>query len=121
MQSVPRPVQVIFGISILILIVGILYTIFNYSQLPEEIPIHYNFKLEPDHFRPKKSIIFLFVIDAIVLLMIGAGIRYPETANYGRKLKEEDKPKVHERMQYLLAIVLLLFMLFSSYQLYRLF
>jgi uncharacterized membrane protein len=61
--------------SFLVLFITVLYSIYFYAQLPDEIPTHFNFAGEPDAWGGKGTIVG-FVILYIFLLFQSFGLNY---------------------------------------------
>lgn len=79
--------------SILMIIVGtIIYVIFNYQVLPEEIPIHFNFIGEADGWGGKATILVIPFTMVPSLLLGYAFSKMPHYMHEG-ELDEEDKRK----------------------------
>lgn len=65
-----------------LMLIGIwLFTLSNYSVLPEKIPTHYNFLGEADTFGNKKTIFFLPILCSVLFIVLTFLRKHPHTYN----------------------------------------
>lgn len=74
--------KVIEAICLIIIIVLWMGTIFSYSNLPNEIPTHFNAAGEADDFSDKSSIFFLLLLATIIYVGITILNQHPHLYNY---------------------------------------
>jgi len=92
-----------------------IYVIFNYSSLPDTIPIHYNFKGEVDGYGTKSSIFLLPILGTIIFIGMTILNKYPHVFNYPVKITTENAEKQYvsatRLIRYLKLAVLFIFLL----------
>lgn len=89
-------------LSVLLLVSMWIYTFFQYSQLPEKIPIHFNLKNEVDGWGNRNSIFILPIISFFQTIGLIILNYFPHTFNYPIQITEENAQK-----QYRLATQLI--------------
>lgn len=77
-------------IGFLILIAFWITTILSYSNLPEQIPIHYNGLGEVDNYSKKSSIFLLPIIGTFLFIILTLISKNPESFNYNIKITEQN-------------------------------
>ena len=102
------------GASISILISIICYTIFSYSNLPEQIPTHFNIQGEADGFGSRNTIWVIVAISIVLYFFLGWIRQFGHSFNYPVKITEQTKQKqFNNSMQLLIrvrAIIMILFL-----------
>jgi uncharacterized membrane protein len=83
-------------------------TLFNYSTLPETIPIHYNGAGEADRFGNKSNILILPIISTILFLGLNFLNKFPEKFNHPIKENAFDQYINATRMIRFLKLVIVL-------------
>ncbi len=73
----------------LLLILPVIY----YSELPNEIPIHFGANGKADGYSGKGMIWFLPVVGMLIYMLMFWINKYPHTFNYPQKITEENAPK----------------------------
>ena len=63
---------------------------FYYQQLPESIPVHFNFQGQPDSFGPRETIWILPTIGTVLFLLMSIANQSPHTFNYTVKIDERN-------------------------------
>src|SRR5690606_3089766 len=101
-----------------ILIYGLLL-FFNFNQLPEEVPIHYNIKGEVDDYGSKINLIWLVIINLCLFAGIFSVAKNPHIANYPVEITEENKSVMYYRMQLFLSILSVLISLVFSFFIFK--
>lgn len=66
------------------------FTLFNYSKLPEQIPVHYNVIGEVDSFGGKEHILTLPLVATILFTGLTILNKYPHTFNYPTTITSEN-------------------------------
>jgi uncharacterized membrane protein len=66
------------------------FTIAKYSNIPETIPIHYNFANQVDRFGGKSTIFSLPLIATIIFMRLTAINKFPHLFNYPTKITREN-------------------------------
>ncbi len=86
-------------LSGIILVLTLVLFISSYGSLPDIIPVHFNFKGEPDSFGTKTILWLLPVISIFFYAGFTALARFPHKLNYVVKITEENAIR-----QYALAV-----------------
>lgn len=84
--------------------------IYAFSVLPETIPIHFDFKGQPDDYGSKASILFLPILSTLLFVGLTIINRYPHIFNYPVKITEENALRQYAnatRMIRLLKLIVL--------------
>lgn len=97
-------------LSLVILVVMVIYSITNFANLPDEIPIHFNAKGEADGWGTKNILFFIpGVCGFLFLMMHFIGNLKPKTYNFPVKLTEDNARKqvelAREMMQALNVVI----------------
>ena len=106
-------------ISISIVLFMWLYVIYNYADLPDTIPTHFNGKGEPDDFGTKLTV---WIVPGLATLMyIGIFIlnRYPHLHNYMVNITEDNAMKNYRFSTRILRGVNFLCVLLMTFITYR--
>lgn len=77
-------------LALVSLMVSLLLTVFNYADLPDEIPVHYNFIGEADRFGNKQQIWILPVVSFILYLGLTVLNRFPHKFNYPVEIRPDN-------------------------------
>lgn len=100
-------------LSMLILIVMWLLTIFVFIKSPTVIPTHFNASGIPDDYGNKSSILILPVIASLIFFGITWLNKYPHILNYASTITEENAHKQYSQatrmLRFLKLVVLLIF------------
>lgn len=78
-------------ISGAILIGSLILILFTYHNLPDNIPVHFNFLGEPDKFGQKSTIIYFFLICSCLYFFVTFLNFRPHNFNYPVKITEENQ------------------------------
>lgn len=95
------------------------YPAIYYSVLPEQVPMHFNYKGEVDNYGSKNSVFVLGIIGAITAFGLYKLNQYPHIFNYPVKITPENVEKQYRDAVKMLSYVnLLIAILFAiiSYQ-----
>ena len=98
---------------------AIAYTMIRYSELPEQIPIHFNLKGEADSYGSKFYIWFLPVLTILQYMLLTQIARYPHTFNYTVKITKENADRQYTiavEMVTLLKLCIVIFFTYMTYQ-----
>ena len=111
--------QFIDYICISLIACTLVYIFIKYSELPDQIPIHFNGKGEADSYGGKGSLWMLPIVSIFLYALLTIAAKYPHTFNYIVKITEENAEK-----QYMIAIEMMVLLklgiiLFFSYFTYR--
>ncbi|HET8809044.1 MAG TPA: DUF1648 domain-containing protein [Flavobacteriaceae bacterium] len=66
------------------------WTFWNYTNLPETIPTHFNASGEPDAYGSKNTIFTLPIIASLLFLLLSVISRFPYKYNYPIKITSEN-------------------------------
>ena len=69
------------------------YALIHYSELPDQIPIHFNAQGEPDAYGSKESYFITLIISTILFAGLTVLNKYPHLFNYMKKITEENALK----------------------------
>jgi len=107
--------KIIEAIGYLILAGFWIMVIVSFSDLPENIPIHYNVSGEVDGYSKKTSIFLLPIIGTFMFIILTLLNANPETFKYDVKITAENAQKQYanatQRMRLMKVIVIFLFLL----------
>ena len=67
-----------------------LFLIYNWNELPDKVPAHYNALGEIDRWGSKMELFLLPIIGAVMAVLMQLLERFPETHNYPTRLNEEN-------------------------------
>lgn len=87
--------KVLFTMSILGLIAMFIYVMLIWSELPETIPRHFNFKGEPDGFGGKGFILVLPFTALGIFILTTLLSQIPDAFNYPYNVTEEQKQRLY--------------------------
>jgi len=87
----------IFEVIIIAFLVGFsIFSLKNYVILGDTIPIHFNFKGEPDNFGPKGIFLLLLTLKWLITLGLLFLTRKPHLYNYPIKVTETNYEKLYK-------------------------
>ena len=95
-------------IGVLALLGSTLFVIIMWSQIPDQIPTHYNFAGEADGYGGKGSLIFMMVLAWFMFVLITVLMRFPNTWNMPVKVTAENKARLYSITRSMLEIVKML-------------
>ncbi|UBM59880.1 DUF1648 domain-containing protein [Marinilongibacter aquaticus] len=99
------------------LIALLAYPIGFYPQLPDQIPVHFNFRGAVDALGPKSFIWFIPAIGGLLFLLLNLLNRYPEKINYPpkwRKSETESQYNLARRMLRILKVLIIHILLYLN-------
>ena len=92
-------------IGVLALLGSTLFVIIMWSQIPDQIPTHYNFAGEADDYGGKGSLIFMMVLAWFVFILITVLMRFPNTWNMPVKVTEENRSRLYAITRAMLEVL----------------
>ena len=95
-------------IGVLALLGFTLFVIIMWSQIPDQIPTHYNFAGEADGYGGKGSLIFMMVLAWFVFILITVLMRFPNTWNMPVKVTADNKARLYSITRAMLEVVKML-------------
>jgi uncharacterized membrane protein len=95
--------KIVFLVSCSILALTIVVFISYYKTIPDTIPMHKNFNGEVDSYGSKDLIWINFIINALILSLIGYFFNKPHVLNYPVAITEENRNRMYNSMQAFLA------------------
>ena len=95
-------------IGVLALLGSTLFVIIMWSQIPDQIPTHYNFAGEADGYGGKGSLIFMMVLAWFVFVLITVLMRFPNTWNMPVKVTAENKARLYSITRAMLEVIKML-------------
>ena len=95
-------------IGVLALLGSTLFVIIMWSQIPDQIPTHYNFAGEADGYGGKGSLIFMMVLAWFMFILITILMRFPNTWNMPVKVTAENKSRLYSITRAMLEVVKML-------------
>ena len=78
-----------------ILLLALLYIILNYSQLPEQVPMHFNHSGKVTRYGDKSSIWFLNLIGFATVYGLFYLNKFPHIFNYAQKITTQNAQKLY--------------------------
>jgi uncharacterized membrane protein len=87
LTSIDKVIEITGRFSLLVIWV---FTIVNYTNLPDTIPTHFNAMGEADGFGGKASVLTLPIIATILFVGIALLNKYPHIFNYPTKITKEN-------------------------------
>lgn len=102
-------------ISILLILLCLAYTFVSWNQLPERIPIHFNFAGQADGFGHKNNLLFLPIIPIILYLGLTLLTKYPHIFNYIVEITENNAAKQYQLAKRLLSSLKIEIILLFTY------
>ncbi len=108
--------DIIIEAMCLILLGGItLYLVFNWSSMPDKIPMHYDIAGQIDRWGNKSEIIFIPVISWILYLYITVTEQKPQIWNTGVQVTEENAFRVYRILKSMVKTTKLLMVIMFFY------
>ena len=95
-------------IGALALLGSTLFVIIMWSQIPDQIPTHYNFAGEADGYGGKGSLIFMMVLAWFVFVLITVLMRFPNTWNMPVKVTADNKARLYSITRAMLEVIKML-------------
>jgi uncharacterized membrane protein len=98
---------------------SVIFLIYHWNSLPEEVPAHYNALGEVDRWGSKMELLILPIIGAFTLVLIQLLEKFPETHNYPERLNETNAEKFYlqsRKMINQLKNICLIFFAFILYE-----
>ena len=92
--------------------------IFNYKELPQIIPTHYNLKGEVDNLGEKSTLIFLPIVASIIFIGLSIVSRFPHLMNYPTTITIENVRAQYQISTRLLRILKISIVIIFSLILY---
>ncbi|MCJ0742617.1 DUF1648 domain-containing protein [Pedobacter montanisoli] len=102
-------------ISIIVLLTLAVFTVVNYKNLPDTVPVHFNLAGEADRFGSKKEIFALPLIAIAIYTLLTILNRYPHIFNYPTQITEANALRQYTNatrlLRYLKLIIVSIFLL----------
>lgn len=95
-------------IGVLALLGSTLFVIIMWSQIPDQIPTHYNFAGVADGYGGKGSLIFMMVLAWFMFILITVLMRFPNTWNMPVKVTAENKARLYSITRAMLEVIKML-------------
>lgn len=109
-------IDIIMEIICLVLLIGIvLYLCMNWSDIPDKIPMHYDWAGNIDRWGNKGEIVFLTFITWFLYLMITVLEQMPNIWNTGVKVTEANKESVYRVLKYMIKSLKLIMVIDLTY------
>lgn len=86
--------KIITAICVLMLLAATIFVFVSWPQVPDKIPMHYNFAGEADGFGGKTSLIILTVVAWLTFLIVSVSTKNPEKWNMPVEVTEENKSRL---------------------------
>jgi uncharacterized membrane protein len=101
--------RVIEGVSVILLLVGVVYGSLSYSSLPQTIPTHFGISGQPDGFGNKYNLLVVMGANVLVFGLMSLVHKYPALINYPFHLTPENEER-HFKNAFRMISVLKLFL-----------
>lgn len=95
-------------IGVLALLGSTLFVIIMWSQIPDQIPTHYNFAGEADGYGGKGSLIFMMVLAWFMFILITVLMKFSNTWNMPVKVTAENKARLYSITRAMLEVIKML-------------
>lgn len=96
-------------------LVGAAAVSLHWSELPEIIPVHFNYLGNPDGYGPKGVVLFMLGIFLFTNAMLSFGLNQPHKANVPWKITEENKSETMAMVRNLLLTMKVVVMSMLGY------
>lgn len=101
--------DVAINVLCLVMIIGIaIYLILNWANIPEKVPMHYNFAGKVDRFGNKSEIIILPIITVIMFSFMSVIEHFPQLWNTGVKVTDKNKEYVYRILKNMITTIKLI-------------
>lgn len=90
------------AICVVILMGITLYLIFNWSSIPERVPLHYDWAGNIDRWGHKTELLILPIMSWFLYLMITGMEQFPKIWNTGVTITEENQVRVYRTLKYMI-------------------
>lgn len=101
--------------TVLVLLIIWGYTLFSFSQLPNEIPVHFNASGEADRYGDKQSVFLLPIISTVLSIGLFFLNTRPHIFNYLTEITEPNAKKQYTNPSRLIRILNLLMVIVFAY------
>jgi len=99
-----------------IIFIGVIgYWIFNFSSLPAEVPMHYNFNGEITRYGSKWEMIILPIISVFLWLLCYAIEKNPQYMNVPKKFNAENAEAIYRNGVYMGSVIKNIMLLIFSF------
>ncbi|WP_164121927.1 hypothetical protein [Sphingobacterium sp. xlx-130] len=107
-DKVPQAVIIIFGLSIILLIISSVKLFNIYNMLNDDVITHLDFSGSPDKKGGKIHLIYGLLVNLGVLILMCFLIKHPKYANYPVEINDENRSSAYLKMRYLVSILSLI-------------
>ncbi|WP_164126232.1 hypothetical protein [Sphingobacterium luzhongxinii] len=107
-DKVPQAVIIIFGLSIILLIISSVKLFNIYNMLNDDVITHLDFSGSPDKKGEKIHLIYGLLVNLGVLILMYFLIKHPKYANYPVEINDENRSSAYLKMRYLVSILSLI-------------
>ncbi|WP_164112043.1 MULTISPECIES: hypothetical protein [Sphingobacterium] len=107
-DKVPQAVIIIFGLSIILLIISSVKLFNIYNMLNDDVITHLDFSGSPDKKGGKIHLIYGLLVNLGVLILMYFLIKHPKYANYPVEINDENRSSAYLKMRYLVSILSLI-------------
>lgn len=88
--------DIVVNIICIVLLVGmVVYLFFNWTGIPDKVPMHHNFLGEVDRWGSKSEILILPAISWFLYILITITEHFPNIWNTGVEVTEQNKERVY--------------------------
>lgn len=92
-------------LCLIMLISTILFLIIIWSEIPDKIPMHYDFTGNIDRWGSKLEVIILPIITWIMYIFMTIIEKFPKVWNTGVEVTEENKERVYSTLLHLMSTI----------------
>lgn len=92
----------------LLLAAATIFVLMRWSQIPDQIPTHYNFASEPDRYGGKGSLILMMALAWVVFFTITISVRYPDKWNMPVEVTEENRSRLYAITRAMMEVIKIL-------------
>lgn len=108
--------DIAINVLCLIMIIGTaIYLIVNWTNIPENVPIHHNFAGKADRFGSKSELIILPLITVIMFLFMSVIEHFPQLWNTGVNITDKNKEYVYRILKNMITTIKLIIVCVFTY------
>ena len=98
-----------YFISAFLLLATCVWLAVKWKELPELVPMHYNFQGEIDRYGKKSELLIVPIFGWVLVFLLGVVSRFPKIWNTGGlELTDENREYVYKRLRYMLDTMMVL-------------
>lgn len=105
-----------YVLSALLLLAACVWLAVKWDELPELVPMHYNFQGEIDRYGDKSELLIVPIFGWLLVILLAVVSRFPKIWNTGGiEVTDENRDYVYRRLRYMLDTMMVLVSAVFSY------